>query len=349
MAHCTINNIRIAGIASAIPSTQRDAETELPRFGQETVDKIVKSVGVRTRRIAPVGICTSDLCFAAAERLLCDLNWKRNEIRSLIFVTQTPDYILPATSHVLHQRLGLPASCCVFDVNLGCSGYVYGLWMAANTAQSLGGRVLLLVGDTISKIASPEDQSVTFVFGDAGTATAIEPGGDRKIHFELGSDGSGWSNLIVPAGGFRRPHLASAVRRPREDGGVRSDEDLFMDGAEIFTFTLKRVPSLVEAVLKIANQSEADIDFFVFHQANRFMLEHLAKKMKLPSGKVVLGLERYGNTSSASIPLAIATELRDRLGPGKADLLLAGFGVGYSWAAATLNLDSAAIAAPVEV
>jgi 3-oxoacyl-[acyl-carrier-protein] synthase-3 len=262
----------------------------------------------------------------------------------LVFVTQTPDYLLPATSYVLHHRLGLPSSCYALDINLGCSGYVYGLWVAASLMQNVKGNVLLLVGDTISRITAPQDQSVALLFGDAGTATALTPDADApSMFFELGADGAGFNELIVRAGGFRNPcNPDTAVRTLREGQNIRSDQDLFMNGPEVFTFTLQRVPQLIKAVLHNAGRQIDEIDGFLFHQANRFMLEHLAKRIKLPAEKFAIALENYGNTSSASIPLAITTtQFRARIRESSLRLLLAGFGVGFSWAAVVLNCGPA--------
>jgi 3-oxoacyl-[acyl-carrier-protein] synthase-3 len=296
--------------------------------------------------VAPDEVCASDLCLAAAERLLDEMNYSREQIGGVIFVTQTPDYVLPATSHVLHHHLGLPASAVAFDVNLGCSGYVYGLWLAASSAHSLNAPILLLVGDTINKLVSPEDQSVAMLFGDAGTASLLEPcSNDEEMIFEMGADGSGAENLIVPAGGFRRRRdQRSGERAECADGNVRSDEDLHMNGPEIFAFTIRRVPAMVKNVLTAAGCSAEEIDAFVFHQANAFMLDHLLRKMKLPRERVAMALNEYGNTSGASIPLTMtAAPLRDRLRKSRQRLLLAGFGVGYSWAAAVVSCGPMAI------
>jgi 3-oxoacyl-[acyl-carrier-protein] synthase-3 len=342
MAKGEIAGVRIAGIASAVP-TQTCGLESLKFIDPEQALKISENVGVRTRRIAPPSICTSDLCYAAAVRLMRELDWAPGEIAGLIFITQTADYQLPATSYVLHARLGLPVSCYAFDINLGCSGFVYGLWVAASLMQNVKGKTLLLVGDIASRGLSPYDQSVVPLFGDAGTATALEPSADAApMFFELGADGSGAKNLIVPAGGSagsRHPHDASTgVRTLREGQGIRCDEDLFMDGAEVFTFTLLRVPGLVKAILASAGCGLDNIDSVVFHQANRFMLEYLAKRIKIPPEKFVISMEDYGNTSSASIPLAITTSgVRERLQNSTARLLLAGFGVGLSWAATVLQ------------
>jgi 3-oxoacyl-[acyl-carrier-protein] synthase-3 len=344
--------VRIAGIASAVPPERRTPEISAEIFGLEQALKISQSLGVRTRRVVSGTVCTSDLCFAAANRLLQELHWSPGDVAGLIFVTQTPDYLVPATSHVLHHRLGLPASCYAFDVNLGCSGYVYGLWMAASLMQNVKGNVLLLVGDTISRVTSPQDQSVALLFGDAGTATALTPDTQAPpMFFELGADGSGFQDLIVPSGGFRSPaNHDSAVRTLREGQNIRSDQDVFMNGPEIFTFTLQRVPPLVKTVLHSAGRQMDEIDGVFFHQANRFMLEHLAKRIKIPAEKFVIALEDYGNTSSASIPLAISTtQYRNRIRESSLRLLLAGFGVGLSWAAVVLNCGPAVCPELVEL
>lgn len=339
MARGEIAGVRIAGIASAVPTQVKGLES-LGFIDPEQALKISENVGVRTRRIAPPSVCASDLCHAAAARLMRELDWAPGEITGLIFITQTPDYALPATSHALHARLGLATSCYAFDINLGCSGFVYGLWVAASLMQNAKGKTLLLVGDTISHVISPRDQSVAPLFGDAGSATALEPWADAApMFFELGADGSGAKSLMIPAGGARRPRDASTgARTPREGQNIRSDEDLFMDGPEVFTFTLQRVPGLVKAILGSAGCGLDSIDSVVFHQASRFMLEYLAKRIKIPPEKFAIALEDFGNTSSASIPLTITTTgLRERMQTSTARLLLAGFGVGLSWAAAVLQ------------
>ena len=284
------------------------------------------------------GVCTSDLCEAAARKLLAALNWTPDSVDALIFVSQTPDYLLPATSCSLHGRLRLSKQCAAFDLNLGCSGYVYGLWIASQLVVGGLKRVLLLVGDTISRIVSPLDRSAVPLFGDAGTATALERDENNMPWvFELGTDGSGQEHLIVPAGGFRHPRTSTtSLRTKREGGNIRSDEDLFMDGAEVFSFTLKVVPPLFKSILTAANWTVDTTDSFVMHQANQFMLQYLAKRMKLPPEKVVLSLGQFGNTSSASIPLALTHSLADRLRESNMRLLLAGFGVGFSWGAVAL-------------
>jgi 3-oxoacyl-[acyl-carrier-protein] synthase-3 len=231
MATGTIQGVRLAGIASAVPDRIRSLADEAPHFGDADVARIAESIGVRSRHVVYGGMCASDLCFVAADRLLGELDWARTSVDALIVVSQTPDYRLPATSCGLQQRLRLSKQCAAFDVGLGCSGYVYGLWIASSLLASGGARrVLLLSGDTSTYFCSPADRSVALLFGDAGTATALEAdGGAPPMTFVLGTDGSGRDNLIVPAGGFRTPHSAdTAARVAGDDGNTRSAEDLFM-------------------------------------------------------------------------------------------------------------------------
>lgn len=339
MAAGSFQNVRIAGLASAVPGKPRDIAEDSP-FEAAEIAKTAASTGVLRRHLASGAQCSSDLCCAAAEQLLTDTGCDRRSIEALIFVTQTPDYVLPATACTLQTRLSLSTSCASFDINLGCSGYVYGLWLASALLNGGVQRVLLLAGDTISKLVSRQDRSVSLLFGDAGTATLLEyhPGASA-LHFELGSDGAGASHLMVPAGGFRQ--------RAAESGA--SEQNLNMNGGEIFAFTMQRVPEVCKAVLRRAQWDMAAVDHIVMHQANRFMLQHIAKLMRLPAAKVVLGLEDCGNTSCASIPLAITTRLRAPLRESNAKLLLAGFGVGYSWAAAAWESSPLVLPALVSI
>ena len=352
MAICSVSKAKIAGISVAIPEHFRSRADDEAVFGPEIVAKIQQHSGVSRRPVALNGLCTSDLCFFAAERLLEELNWSRESIDALIFISQTPDYVLPATSCVLQQRLRLGKNCAAFDINLGCSGYVYGLWL---TGQILGSasmrRVLLLVGDTISRIVSPKDRSTALLFGDAGTATGLERNDDAQtMEFELGTDGRGRDNLIVQAGSFRRPRTdLTRSRTEREGGNIRSDEDLFMDGTEVFSFTIREVVSLIKRVLSQASWPRESLDALVLHQANEFILQHISKRLGLPREKIPSTLENYGNTSSASIPLTMVVCLGERLRESSQHLLLAGFGVGWSWGAVALTCGPMVIAGPLTI
>lgn len=343
MAIADITGVRISGITSAVPERVVTPDDDAQQFG-ESIRKVAESTGVWKRHIAPENGCASDLCCYAADRLIESLGWERDSVELLLFVTQTPDHHLPATACTIQQRLGLPNGCAAFDINLGCSGYPYGLWVASQMLKTLrgNGRALLLAGDTLSRQLSPYDQSTVPLFGDAGTATAIERDDESApMTFVLGTDGAGAPQLMIPAGAHRRPSSSETTRRyERKDGIVKSDEDLHMNGAEVFAFTLREVPKLIKATLQASDKTLDDIDGVVFHQANAFMMSHLARRLKIPDEKFPVALARYGNTSSASIPLAVT----DRWGSNdvvrELRLLFAGFGVGWSWSSVITELDN---------
>lgn len=347
MRHTQARGIRLHAIASAVPDKVVTSMDVADVFGAAEMEKITATTGIRERRVAPEGICTSDLCLAAAEAAIAAAAVDRESIDALILVTQTPDYLLPATACSLHGRMGLSAGCAAFDVNLGCSGYTYGLWMAAHLIAGGGAsRVLLLAGDTSSRPVNPLDRSARPLFGDAGTATIVDAdAAASEIRFVFGTDGSGQNDLFIPAGGFRLRHgEASCETRLGEDGNPRRLIDLHMDGSSVFVFTLDRVVPLLKDALRDASWTADSIDAAVFHQANEFMLKHIAKAVKIPWDKVPCSLPGFGNTSSASIPLTMTTKLASggEIPPGK--LLLAGFGVGLSWCSATI--DTPKIIAP---
>ena len=347
MSISTVRGVRIAGIASAVPEDVVETASYGSTFGEDEIPKLIKGTGVRRRHVAPDGMCPSDLCVAAAERLFDSVGWKRDEVDALIFVSQTADYLLPATACLLQTRLGLPTTCPALDVSLGCSGYVYGLWLASHlVASGASRRCLLAVGEVSGRRIGDRDRSAVTLFGDAGTVTALEPTDDptAKWTFNLGTDGTGAKHLIVPAGGCRLlPSDKTGVDRMYEDGNPRSLDDLYMNGSEIFLFALNRVPSLIKDTLAAAEWSFENVDAFVLHQANEFMLKHIAKSMKLPLDRVPLILENYGNTSSASIPLAISVKLAHELASASKHVLLAGFGVGLSWGAVAMPLGPMAV------
>lgn len=320
---------RVAGVVACVPPLRVTNERFVERFG-DGVAEVTKMTGVEQRHWVEDDVTTSDLCRAAGERLLAGLDWAADTVDALIFISQTPDYRLPATAASLQARMGLRPGVIAFDVNLGCSAYPYGLWLATMMVSTgAARRVLLAVGDTSSRVVDPSDRATALLFGDAGTVTAIEASDDAApAAFVLGSDGRGADNLIIPKGAFRVADHASP----------NDPEKLFMDGGEIFAFTLKAVPPLVADTLALSDTSLDDYDGFLFHQANTFMIRHLAKKSKLPAEKVPININRYGNTSSATIPLLIADDLAPRLREESLRLALFGFGVGYSWASASIQV-----------
>jgi len=334
----TIEGVRIAGLRAAIP-TPRHSFVETPEmFAPEEAQKLATTIGVYERRIAPPHMLASDLAVAAAERLLADLNWDPASVEVLIFVTQGPDYLLPATACLMQKRLGLPTSCAAFDVNLGCSGYVYGLWLASQLlAGSTGKRALLLCGDVSSRLLLPDDRSTRPLFGDAGAATALEKSlGAAPIHVSLGTDASGAEHISIKAGGLR--HNLVPALRGGDPGTLYEDAHLHLNGPEIFTFTLRVVPGLVRDVLEQAGCELDAIDYCVMHQANKFILEHLRKKTKIPPEKFIVDMQSFGNTSSASIPLSICNSLAGQVAERNAKFLLGGFGVGWSWGGVILQI-----------
>jgi 3-oxoacyl-[acyl-carrier-protein] synthase-3 len=330
---------RIVGVASCVPKRRIENEHFLERFG-EKVHEVVKMTGVVTRYWVANGETTSDLCARSADHLLEKLGWERDSVDGLIFVSQTPDYRLPATSCILQDRLGFRTGILAFDVSLGCSGYPYALWLAMMMIQTGAARRLLLaVGDTSSIMNDSDDRGTALLFGDAGTVTAVEASDDPldKAHFILGTDGGGADNLIVPEGAFRKREAVGKLEG-------RQLDRLYMDGGEVFNFTLKAVPGLVRDTLTAAESEVADYDLFLLHQANAFMIRHLAKKAKLPPEKVPINIDRYGNTSSATLPLLMTTDAAEALKAGEQRIAMFGFGVGYSWAAASLKVGPLACA-----
>lgn len=326
----------VAAIRPALPVEILDNERLASEYEGWSAEKIFEKTGICTRHIAAPDECASDLAFRAGQTVMGDVGLDPSTVDFLLYCTQTPDYILPTTACVLQHRLGLPRSCGALDFNLGCSGYVYGLGLAKALIEGGQARtVLLLTADTYSKLINAADKSVRTLFGDGATATLIVGGEQEGLigPFVYGTDGAGAQNLIVPTGGMRRAVAPDAPLVPDDSGNARTVNDLYMNGAEIFNFTLRMVPEAVRQLLAKASVEQEAVDLFVFHQANRFMLEHLRRKLQIPAAKFVIAMEQVGNTVSSSIPMALRlAEERGQLRPG-ALVMLVGFGVGYSWGA----------------
>lgn len=323
-------------LASHLPKAVLNNAELAQLYPDWTAEKIFEKTGIRERHVVPEGVCASDLAFAAAERLF---GRRTREADYLLFCTQTPDYLLPTTACLLQHRLGLPTTCAALDFNLGCSGYIYGLSLSNSLLQSgAAKKILLLTADTYTRLIHPQDKSTRTIFGDAGTATLLSKDSNARLHsFVLGSDGSGAEQLMVKASGARCPNADGLPTTIDDSGNVHDPACLFMNGPEIFNFTLKAVPKLVHDVLERAKLSLVEVDLVVFHQANAFMLEHLRRKLGIPHEKFVLNLEYCGNTVSSTIPLALEHVIATgRLKSGM-KVLLAGFGVGYSWGGCILE------------
>jgi 3-oxoacyl-[acyl-carrier-protein] synthase-3 len=352
MALVSFDNVGISGLAAAVPANTINNYEYTKYFDKDAVRDIVDKVGIKERRFAQPGVCSSDLCFAAAEKLITDLSIDRNEIDLLIFISQTPDYRMPATSVLLQDRLKLPKSTAAFDVSLGCSAFVYGLSIVYSLMQTGGFRkALLLDGETRSRVYSPKDRKTAFLFGDAGVAALIER--DQrfgKSWFSLNSDGSKESLIKVDAGGYRNPSSQKTLEEKvvDEHGNIRSEEHGYMNGADVFNFVLIEIPKDLKKLSAFSGVTLDTLDYYLFHQANSYMNDYLKNKLKLPEEKVPSSIEKFGNTSSVSIPLTIATNLQGKLtAPSKA--LLSGFGVGMSWASAILTFENCHISNLVEI
>lgn len=328
MSQSRIEGLRIAGIATCVPPRVENNLDPALGFDPDEVRKVVQMAGVRERRVVEPGVTAADLCFEAAEDLLQRLGWERESVSGLIFVTQSPDYFLPSTACMLHQWLGLPDDCAAFDMGLGCSGYPYGLYLAAAMLKGGGHRrILMLHGETPSRFVAPDDQATRLLFSDAGSATALELADGGSAAFCLHTDGSGHAGLIIRGGAFRDRTPAD----PR-------DQFLRMDGAGIFNFTIKRVPPLVRDALEFAGLGVEQVDQFVFHQSNRFIMKHLMKKCGLPEARVPMTIEDNGNCGGPSVAVTLTRSLpaqRERA----LKLMLLGYGVGLSWGAAVVDVD----------
>jgi len=302
----------------------------------------IQQVGVRKRRVVDGNTTTADLCFAAAEKLIDELNWDKKEIDALILVTQSGDYVIPGSGIILQDRLGLSHKCLAFDINLGCSGYVYGLSVIGSMMSSGNiKKALLLVGDTSAFNASYRDKSTFPLFGDAGTASAIEYSkGYPEMSFNLQSDGSGYKAIYVHDGGARNFVTKDTLKQRKiADGIYRNNIQLSLDGIKVFGFSLREVVPNIKTLAKYLDTNIDQYDYFVFHQANRLINQTLIKMLKVPSEKMPLSLDKYGNTSSASIPMTIVSELGDDVRKKNLSLMLSGFGVGLSWGSAVVKTD----------
>ena len=345
MADLRFHNVGIHSIAACVPSKIESNDSLRYLIPEEDIEKTINNIGIREKRIADPDVCASDLCLRAAEQLITENAIDKDSIHALIFVSQTSDYHQPATAPILQHKLGLNQGTLSFDVNLACSGYVYGLSIAYSFCTQLGcDRVLLLVGETMSKIVSDYDRESKPLFGDAGTATLIEKGEDYgESYFSLNSDGSGADIMMIPAGGFRIPSSAETFAMQEDAKGNKRNQYQFrMDGMDVFNFGIRVEPKDIKHLLSFAGTTIDSIDLLIFHQANKFMTDFFTKLLKFSTEKTPYSLDRYGNTSSASIPLTIVSELFEGYSERKRTIL-SGFGAGLSWGSVLLDLSSCRI------
>lgn len=342
MLSSEFDNIRIAGICCALPTKHIvNLEEYSERFGEETVKKNSSLTGIYGGYVCDKYQTVSDLCFEAAKRLLKEREIDPKSIDVLLFCSYNRDYIGPSTAYVLQYRLGLPVDCITMDIPIGCSGFVCGLQtMASILSCSTAKRGLLLVGDSTSKAASPLDKN-RMLFGDAGAAVLVEKqSGSSTMRFAIRNDGTRYRTLIRPASGERLWDGSTDKRVLWSDGNIRSDYDLYLNGMEVFNFSIIDVPKLILEFMKEYNYKSEDFDYLLLHQANLFIIKHLAKKVKFPMEKVPLSLDRYGNSSGTTIPVTICDAFAGKE-PRHIHALMSGFGVGLSWAVSTLDFDTA--------
>ncbi|MFT4600095.1 MAG: 3-oxoacyl-[acyl-carrier-protein] synthase-3 [Arenicella sp.] len=343
MAVFSISNIKISGVSAAIPLNE-ESNQDIPTLTEEDKRLLIKTTGIDKRRVSKENQFASDFCEAAAKKILSDLSWNPEDVDVLVFVTQTPDYLIPGTSNILQKKLGLSNKCMSIDITQGCSGYVYGLSIISSLI-SAGGlkKGLLLVGDTITKVLEENDNGTVPIFSDAGSATALEF--DKKAQnmwFNLQSDGDGFDTIIDRSRGHREGQKPGNITDPNLI-------KLKMKGHNVFTFSLKEVVPNVQKLMEIAGVDNTAIDFFVFHQANLLLNESLRKKLKVEKEKVPYSLVKYGNTSCATIPLTIVSELRDKVSKGSHKIVLSGFGVGLSWGSVLVNISDISCSELIEL
>ena len=350
MAIFSVNNVQIKGIAACVP-VREESNKDYDWITEEERALFIKTTGVLTRRISAAQSLASDMCQASAKKILEEANCDPADVGLIIFVSQSKDYILPSSAIILQDRLGLPRTALAFDVPLGCSGYVYGLSIAASLMNGTGiKKALMLAGDTSSLSLTPRDKSAYPLFGDAGSATLLEYNEGSTMHFNLQSDGNNHEAIIIPHGGSRNPITPeSEIEIEMEKGVIRKKKNLWLNGFDIFNFSVKEVPPNVSQLLAAYNYTVADMDYFIMHQANLLMNETIRKKLKFPPEKVPYSIRQYGNTSSASIPLTMLACLQNELSTRKNKLLLSGFGVGLSWGSAILDTENLILPGIIEL
>lgn len=340
MPQAITNSASITAIHTTVGSVLRCIDDDIDNFGgnEAQIRRIKKTIGLDKRRVVDQNTTTLDLCEDAFAKIRTE-----QKIDGLIFVTQTPDHFQPCNAAILHGRLNLPIDCIAFDINLGCSGWVNGLYVASLMIESGGcQRIVLAAGDTLSRCVHPQDRSVASLFGDAGSITILEKvPTQNKTWFTNYTDGKGWDNICIPAGAFRQPANESMEAVQDDEGNTRAPTNLKMNGAEVFNFSIQREPESIRHMLEFSQMTTESIDAFVFHQANRYIIGNIARRLKIPLDKVPLAtVEKFGNQSSASIPATICDAFGDLLCQEQREMIFSGFGVGLSWATALTTIGN---------
>lgn len=343
MAFLKIENVAIKGISACVPP-HIEENIDIPFYSQEEAEKVISSTGIERRHIAGPDICVSDLCTKAAERLIAELQWEKDSIDLLVVCTQNPDYRNQPTSFLVHDRLGLPDSVMCQDFFHGCPGWIVSLTGVASVLSAgCIKRAIMLVGDTVSKDQNQASHESRPLFGDCCTATALEyTPGAPVMFFNIGTLSSDGKALILTQGGYRHPytHETLEIELKRRNGTLTQGEGDDMDGMDVFSFAITKVPKALKKLCAEYTLNLEEVNHLVLHQANKMIVEAVAKRLKMPHEKVVLGMRDYGNTTSASIPLAIVSECADEYRNGHQTSLMCGFGTGLSWGAAYIETEN---------
>ena len=346
MALLKISGVKIAGFSAGVPKQVVSKADSISSSDYDASDFIEKT-GIKEVRVSD-DFTASDLCFSAAERLVDDLGWEKSSIEAIFFVSQHPDYILPATSCILQERLGLNKECYAMDISLGCSGWVYGLNVASSVLAGHGmKRALLLCGDARKRAKCDFDP----LFGFAGTVTALEYTGNVEdmMRFHLGTDGSGYDALIIPDGGSRNPASADSFVLEEFDGKMMHRMQTRMKGMDVFSFAISTAPKSIKKLMAEEGKVVEDYDYIILHQANTMINEMIRKKIKATPEQLPYSLHEFGNTSMASIPLTIVTQLKGKIEGQETSFIACGFGVGLSWGSVSFKTENLVISDLVEM
>lgn len=351
MAYLEISNVAVRGVSATVPR-QIVENRDIYKTQWGGVEDFIATTGIERHRNSPKGICSSDLCVSAAEELINQLGWDKDSIGVVVFVTQTPDYLEPATSCIIQNRLGLTTDCMTLDISLGCSGWVHAL--SVITALMQNGSIkrgLLLAGDTPTKNCSVNDKSTFPLFGDAGTATALEYDESvSKMLFLLNTDGEGYKVIIIPEGGYRNQVTSdSLIEKEHGDGIVSSGIQASMDGMSVFSFAISKAPKSIKSIAEKSNVDLNKVNLVILHQANMFMNEKIRNKLKLMPEQVPYSLKDFGNTSCASIPLTMVTQCKEKLESSKLTNIGCGFGIGLSWGSVLFDTDHIVVPKILEI
>lgn len=349
MAFLSFDNVKIKGISAVVPKNIKKTE-ELPFFAPGEGARVAEMTQVKEARICTEGTCASDLCVQAAEKIIAELEWEKSDIDALFFVSQGRDYVIPQTSSLIQDRLGLPEECLIMDLPFACQGYIYGLSVVGSMmSRGTIKKALMLVGETNSTFVSHYDKTAWPLHGDAGTATALEyVEGAAPMQFHFGGDGSSAKYVYVPAGGARQPITEKELEYIEPAPGQKYNmTNCIMDGVNVFVYAISKPPKSAKKLIAEYDIDLKKIDYLLLHQANNLIDDKIVKKLKFDPARVPMSLKHYGNTSACSIPLNIVSEIGEALKGKKVDTLMSAIGAGLCWGSAHIELDDI-VCPPVE-